>query len=58
MTSNGCVQCEPSTYSGTGADTCINCPEGKITDGVSTSENDCIYGNFWQFLDNNIYKVL
>ena len=57
MTSTGCLQCGSNTYSGDGADICVNCPEGKITNGVSTSENDCYYGNLWQFLqilDNNI----
>ena len=59
MTSNGCVQCGSNTYSGDRAESCTNCPEGKITNGVSTSENDCYYGNlrqFLQILDNNIDK--
>ncbi|KAL5265386.1 hypothetical protein ACHWQZ_G006189 [Mnemiopsis leidyi] len=41
MTESGCVQCPANTYSGEGAESCAECPEGTISPAASTSEDAC-----------------
>ena len=44
MTDNGCQQCGANTYSGDAADSCTDCPDGKISDPGSTTIQNCQYG--------------
>ena len=44
MTESGCQQCAANTYSGDGAESCTNCPSGKVSAAGSTSVDDCYYG--------------
>ena len=44
MTDTGCQQCGANTYSDTGASSCIECPDEKISNAGSTSAEDCYYG--------------
>ena len=41
MTERGCMQCPVNTYSGEGADSCTECPEGTTSPAASTSEDAC-----------------
>ena len=44
MTASGCEECEENHYSGDEASSCIDCPEDKISEAGSTSEDQCTYG--------------
>ena len=46
MTEQGCVQCRADTYSGSGAEECINCPERKISAAGSVDLTDCYFCKF------------
>ena len=49
MTESGsCLQCEENTFSGYNADSCTSCPDDKISDAGSTSEDDCQYGLYFK----------
>ena len=44
MTDKGCLDCGVNTYSVAAATSCTNCPDSKVSQVRSTSENDCQYG--------------
>ena len=44
MTETGCQQCGENTFSGDGALSCANCPDGMLSAAGSTSEEECFYG--------------
>ena len=44
MTASGCEQCPSNTYSQDKADSCLSCPDDKVSDAGSTSTDDCRYG--------------
>ena len=47
MTESGCQICGNNTFSGDGASVCTDCPDGKVSEAGSTSEDDCYYGNLF-----------
>ena len=45
MTDSGCQQCGENTFSGDGAESCTDCPDGSTSAAGSTTQDDCKYGN-------------
>ena len=45
MTDIGCQRCGANTFSSDEASSCVNCPDGKISNAGSTSADNCYYGN-------------